>query len=108
MIKLGIVALGPSEFDDQRLALDVTKIAKPSTKRSDLTRIARQRSGTQESDPVCPPCLLALSGERPGEEHRTRACEERAPVDHWITWYETNSEAEQQASGRLTSEAGEA
>jgi hypothetical protein len=27
---------------------------------------------------------LRLGGERRGEEHRTRASEERAPVDHWV------------------------
>jgi hypothetical protein len=29
--------------------------------------------------------LLGLGGERRGEEHRTRASEERAALHHWMT-----------------------
>jgi hypothetical protein len=38
----------------------------------------------QHADAVHPVRLLGLGGERRCEEHRTRASEERAAVDHWV------------------------
>jgi hypothetical protein len=56
---------GPSELDDEVLALDVAEIAKPSPKRFHLTRIARRRGGAEEGDPLHLPRLrLRLCGER--------------------------------------------
>jgi hypothetical protein len=43
-----------------------------------------RRGISQDPDPVDPPRLLPLCDERRSEEHRTRASEERATVDHWM------------------------
>jgi len=67
-----------------------------------------KRAEKQKTDAGNLPGLLHLGGERRSKEHRSRASEERAPVDHWITWYESKREVQQQVSGWLPSEAGEA
>jgi hypothetical protein len=47
---------------------------------------ARTKSWGQNSDPPDLCCLLRLGGERRGEDHCTRASEERATVHHWALW----------------------
>ncbi len=42
------------------------------------------RLAREETDPGDLLRLLGLDGERRGEEHRIRASEERATVDHWV------------------------
>jgi len=45
---------------------------------------SRAVSSEEHTDPPNPSGLLRLGGERRGEEHRTRASEERTAVDHWF------------------------
>ena len=73
----------PAHFDD-----DVSPSTQPEFSESFRNAaIAIPWSGgrsPQVPDPVDLPRLLRLGGERRGEEHRTRASEERATVDHWV------------------------
>src|SRR5262249_44678948 len=48
-------------------------------------RRSRTDAGVQPPDDWSLPGWLRLGGERRGEEHRTRAREERAAVHYWIT-----------------------
>lgn len=81
--KTSIVPLGPSELDREILALDVAEIAKPSSKRLDLRRIAGRRGGTEEPDPVHFARRLRLAGERtPDYAHGDNGAEESAKHNH--------------------------
>ena len=64
-------------------ALHVAQFAQPCAR---MRRDGRGQRAIrrQEADPVDLPRLLRLGGERRGEEHRTRASEERAAVYHWV------------------------
>ena len=73
--------LGISVFDHEVTALDVSEITQSLTEGLDVKGASGQ-AGPQVAYSNDLGRLLRLRGKRRGEEHRTRASEERATVDH--------------------------
>jgi hypothetical protein len=73
--------LGISVFDHEVAALDVTEVTQSLTEGlwqvGGSGQVGRQVAYSSDLGR-----LLCFGGERRGEEHRTRASEERATVDH--------------------------
>src|SRR5215470_16011771 len=79
------MALPPAVFDRHIPSLDVAGF--PQSLEERVHKRCRKRAGelgVEDADHRNR-LLLCLDGERRGEEHRTRASEERATVHHWIT-----------------------
>ena len=76
-----VLPLGISIFDYEVATLDVTEVAQPLAEGLLEVRgtIGRQVAYSRDLGR-----LLRLGGERRGQEHRTRASEERATVYQWI------------------------
>jgi hypothetical protein len=76
--------LGESDIYGDVLALDPTKIPESLPECFEVRPVTSCRSLVEIADPPHLPRLLRLSGERRGEEYRTRASEECAAADHWM------------------------
>src|SRR5215471_16968612 len=87
--------LGEPNFKRNVLALNPAEVAEPTLERLEIRLVTFCRPLVEISDARHLPRLLPLGGERRGQEHRTRASEERAPVHYWIT-----------SSARASSEGG--
>src|SRR6266508_1489826 len=79
-------AVRESKLDYQVPALDIAVLAQTVSECREKERGARRgREVSEVTDPMDLSRRLRLGGERRGEEHRTRACQERAPLHHWMS-----------------------
>src|SRR5262249_23115782 len=78
-------ALAVAGLQDESLPFNVAKFPHPLTERFEKSGGRRGTVGSRLPDPCDLARLLRVGGERRGEEHRTRASKERAPVHYWIT-----------------------